>query len=63
MFSINAAKRMGIDRDAGSIAPGKYADLVILDQNPFDMPLNQIHKIEPSETWIAGKPIFVRKQP
>lgn len=63
MFSINAAKRLGIDKDAGSLEPGKYADLIILEQNPFDIPVTQIHKIEPLETWIAGKPIFVRKQP
>ena len=62
MFSINAAKRMGIDKDAGSLEPGKFADLIILEQNPFDVPVTQIHKIQPLETWVAGKPIFVRKQ-
>ena len=63
MFSINAAKRLGIEKDAGSLESGKYADLIILEQNPFDIPVTQIHKIQPLETWIAGKPIFVRKQP
>lgn len=63
MFSINAAKRMGIEKHAGSLEQGKFADLVILEQNPFDIPVTQIHTIRPVETWIAGKAVFVRKQP
>jgi hypothetical protein len=62
MFTIHAAKRMGIEKDAGSIAIGKYADLVILDQNPFDIPVTEIHKIQPVETWIGGNAVFVRKE-
>jgi hypothetical protein len=62
IFTIHAAKRMGIEKDAGSIAIGKYADLVILDQNPFDIPVTEIHKIQPVETWIGGNAVFVRKE-
>jgi imidazolonepropionase-like amidohydrolase len=29
------ARLMGLDRDAGTIAPGRYADLVLLDANPL----------------------------
>lgn len=61
MFSINAARRMGIDRDAGSLLPGKWADFIVLDRNPFTMPVTQIHTIQPAETWIAGEKIFARK--
>jgi imidazolonepropionase-like amidohydrolase len=32
----SAAKLLGIDGIVGSIAPGKQADLVVLDQNPLD---------------------------
>lgn len=61
MFSINAARRMGIDREAGSLAPGKSADFVVLDRNPFDIPVTQIHTLQPAETWIAGSRIFARE--
>jgi len=33
MASLNPARLLGIDRDTGSIAAGKIADLVALDQN------------------------------
>lgn len=60
MFTINAARRMGIDRYAGSLTLGKSADFVILDQNPFRLPVTQIHTIRPVETWIAGEKVFSR---
>jgi hypothetical protein len=60
MFTINAARRMGIDHEAGSLEPGKRADFVVLDRDPFGIPVTQIHTIQPVETWIAGERIFAR---
>lgn len=36
-ITINAAKALGIDRQTGSIEPGKMADLVLWDGNPFSV--------------------------
>jgi len=33
--TVNGAKVMGLDRDAGVIAPGRLADLVVLDADPL----------------------------
>jgi imidazolonepropionase-like amidohydrolase len=33
--TINAAKMMGWDSQVGSIAPGKYADLIAVDGDPL----------------------------
>ena len=33
--TINSAKIMGIDKDYGTLAVGKYADFVVLDRNPL----------------------------
>jgi imidazolonepropionase-like amidohydrolase len=32
--TLNGARFLGVDRDTGSIAPGKAADLVVIDGNP-----------------------------
>ena len=34
--TINGFKHQGLDRELGSIEPGKLADLVILEENPLD---------------------------
>jgi len=34
--TINPARSLGLDKELGSIEPGKLADLVVLDRNPLD---------------------------
>jgi imidazolonepropionase-like amidohydrolase len=34
LATLGAARAMGLDREAGSIAPGKRADLVLVDGDP-----------------------------
>ena len=57
-YTINNAYQMHMDDRLGSIEAGKYADLVILEKNLFDVPLNEIHNIKICETIMDGKTTY-----
>ncbi len=53
-----AAAQIGQGDRIGSLEPGKEADLVILEQDPFKVAPDEIMKSKVSETWVAGEKIF-----
>jgi hypothetical protein len=42
----------------GSIEKGKFADFVIIKENPLSIPSDQIHTIHIQQTWVGGKLAF-----
>ena len=55
-ITLTIARAYGMDAHYGSIAPGKVANLVVWDGDPFE--LSQ----RPSAVWIRGKPITMRSR-
>jgi predicted amidohydrolase YtcJ len=43
------------EKDKGSLEPGKFADMVVIDRDYLTCPEDQIRSIEPAMTIIAGK--------
>lgn len=56
--TINAAYVLQQDKFIGSIEPGKFADLIILDRNPFNIASIDIHKIKVLTTIVGGKIVY-----
>ncbi len=56
--TINAAWQIHEEEDKGSVAPGKRADMVLLDANPLTVAADQIHKIKIIATIKDGKTVF-----
>jgi predicted amidohydrolase YtcJ len=46
---------LGREDTLGSLTPGKYADLAILDRDFFNCPLDDIPKIEAVATMVGGR--------
>ncbi|MFE3179234.1 amidohydrolase [Amycolatopsis sp. NPDC059090] len=60
VFTLNSARACGLDDVTGSLTPGKSADFVVLDQDPFKTPADQLAGITVRETWFGGKRVFTR---
>ena len=58
MHTINAAYQLHMDRDTGSIEVGKYADLVVLNQNLFEVPTERISDTTVMQTILGGKVVY-----
>jgi imidazolonepropionase-like amidohydrolase len=56
-LTINPAKSIGVDRQTGSLEPGKMADLVLWSGNPFSV------YSRPDKVYIDGALVFDRNDP
>jgi predicted amidohydrolase YtcJ len=58
MWTLNNAYLMFAEKDAGSIQPGKLADLVVIAQDFMNCPEESIKDIEPVETLVGGRVVY-----
>ena len=58
MHTINAAAQVHRERDLGSIERGKLADLIVLSQNLFRVPTEQISETRVLLTMMGGRVVF-----
>ena len=49
------------ERDLGSLAPGKYADFVMLDRDIMTVAPGSIHGTQVLATYVAGRPVYEKK--
>lgn len=53
-MTIDAAYQARMDHAVGTLDPGKYADLVVLDEDPMAVDPTRLSKISVRETWVEG---------
>lgn len=58
--TINPAWQNFEEKDKGSLEPGKFADLAVLDTNPLECAPERLRDIKVMETIVGGKTIFIR---
>ena len=57
-FTMGSAYVNHLDGVTGSIEPGKYADLVVLDRNLFEHPTDEIHAAQVVMTMVEGEVVY-----
>lgn len=57
-YTINAAWSLLLDDVTGSIEEGKFADMIVLNHNLFEIPETEIHKTEVQKTIFKGEVVY-----
>jgi len=63
IFTENAAMHMGLRDKVGSIAPGMRADMIVVERNPFKVPITEVHKTRVLMTFIDGEKVYDAASP
>jgi predicted amidohydrolase YtcJ len=58
MHTLDAAATMGEDDVKGSLAPGKLADVIALDRDPFDVPVDDIRRLKVDYVMARGRTVL-----
>ncbi len=57
-FTLDAAYQLRLENEIGSIEIGKKADLIVLDQNLFEIDAYSIHNTNVLQTLLGGKLVY-----
>jgi len=57
-YTLNAAKTLRLERQIGSLAPGKQADLIVLDRDVFKVSPDALFDTQVLKTFFAGKQVY-----
>ena len=59
--TLGGAEVLGVEDKLGSIAVGKFADMIVLDQNLFDIEVTEIYGTKVVSTIVDGKEVYSMK--
>ena len=58
ILTLGGAKTMMQEENVGSIESGKFADMIVLNHNLFEIPVNEIDKTKVLKTIFNGKKVY-----
>ena len=58
MYTASSAREMGDRNQVGTLERGMLADLIVLDRNPYRIPITQVHDTKVKMTMINGEMVY-----
>jgi predicted amidohydrolase YtcJ len=58
LFTVNAARQARRGHLEGRIEPGMLADVIVVDQNPYEVPAARLHETKVRMTFIGGEKVY-----
>lgn len=60
-FTLGAAYAGHNENEVGSLTPGKWADFIVVDRDPFAQSPDGLWRTGIESTWVAGKRVFRKR--
>jgi predicted amidohydrolase YtcJ len=57
-YTLNAARTIGLEKQIGSLTPGKQADFIVLDRDVFTVDNKALSDTQVLQTWFAGREVY-----
>lgn len=61
LYTVNGAYTHFAEDRLGTLSPGKYADMIVLDADPLSIDPANIKDIKVQRTFVGGKEVFKRR--
>lgn len=62
LFTANGARLMGLGDQVGSLKKGMAADFIVIQDNPYSVPIHKVHETRVMMTFISGEKQYERPQ-
>lgn len=59
-YTIEAARSVFAEHRLGSLEPGKLADVIVLDDDPYSVPIERVPEVRVAQTMVGGRLVFER---
>ena len=57
-YTLGSAYQLHMEKNLGTITPGKFADMIVLDQNIFKVPIAKVDQTKVLTTIFNGKVVY-----